>query len=254
MNISDETDADIIQLVITQFYLNSDFIPKVLNVSEIPTNKVQLINWLKEKRNGNISIKVPIKGDKAREIRLAEQNAKLLLGEWIINRKKRRELIPKMIHQLQDDLQLKIPPRRIEAFDISHLAGEDTVASMVSFIDGKPKKSEYRKYKIKGVNGIDDFAAIREVVFRRYRKLKDEKLSFPDLILIDGGKGQLNMGISALRELGLDYLLVIGLAKRLEEVFVPGNSDPQSIPKNSPGLILLRKIRDEAHRFAITYQ
>jgi len=254
MNISDETDADIIELVITQFYLNSDFIPKVLNVYEIPTNKGQLINWLKEKRNGSVSIKVPIKGDKAREIRLAQQNAKLLLGEWIINRTKRRELIPKMIHQLQEDLQLKIPPRRIEAFDISHLAGEDTVASMVSFIDGKSKKSEYRKYKIKGVNGIDDFAAIREVVFRRYRKLKDEKLSFPDLILIDGGKGQLNMAVSALRDLGLDYLLVIGLAKRLEEVFIPGNSDAQSISKNSPGLILLRKIRDEAHRFAITYQ
>ena len=254
MNISDETDADIVGIVITQFYLDSDFIPKVLNVSEIPTNREQLINWLKEKRNGNVSIRVPIKGDKAREVRLAEQNAKLLLGEWIINRTKRRELIPKMIHQLQEDLQLKIPPRRIEAFDISHLGGEDTVASMVSFIDGKSKKSEYRKYKIKGVNGIDDFAAIREVVFRRYKRLKDEKLTFPDLILIDGGKGQLNMAISALRELGLDYLLLIGLAKRLEEVFVPGNSDAQSIPKNSPGLILLRKIRDEAHRFAITYQ
>ena len=254
MNISDETDSDIIELVITQFYLNSDFIPKVLNVSDIPTNKTQLIHWLKEKRNGNIEIKLPIKGDKAREIRLAEQNAKLLLGEWIINRTKRRELIPKMIQQLQEDLQLNIPPRRIEAFDISHLGGEDTVASMVSFIDGKAKKSEYRKYKIKGVNGIDDFAAIREVVVRRYRKLKDEKSSYPDLILIDGGKGQLNMAISALRDLGLDYLLVIGLAKRLEEVFVPGNSDPQSIPKNSPGLILLRKIRDEAHRFALAYQ
>ena len=254
MNISDETDSDIIELVITQFYLNSDFIPKVLNVSDIPTNKTQLIHWLKEKRNGNIEIKLPIKGDKAREIRLAEQNAKLLLGEWIINRTKRRELIPKMIQQLQEDLQLNIPPRRIEAFDISHLGGEDTVASMVSFIDGKAKKSEYRKYKIKGVNGIDDFAAMREVVVRRYRRLKDEKLSYPDLILIDGGKGQLNMAISALRDLGLDYLLVIGLAKRLEEVFVPGNSDPQSIPKNSPGLILLRKIRDEAHRFALTYQ
>jgi excinuclease ABC subunit C len=254
MNISDETDSDIIELVITQFYLNSDFIPKVLNVSDIPTNKTQLIHWLKEKRNGNIEIKLPIKGDKAREIRLAEQNAKLLLGEWIINRTKRRELIPKMIQQLQEDLQLNIPPRRIEAFDISHLGGEDTVASMVSFMDGKAKKSEYRKYKIKGVNGIDDFASIREVVVRRYRKLKDEKSSYPDLILIDGGKGQLNMAISALRDLGLDYLLVIGLAKRLEEVFVPGNSDPQSIPKNSPGLILLRKIRDEAHRFALTYQ
>jgi len=254
MNISDETDSDIIALVITQFYLNSDFIPKVLNVSDIPTNKAQLKYWLKEKRNGSIEIKVPIRGDKAREIRLAQQNAKLLLGEWIINRKKRRELIPKMIQQLQDDLQLNIPPRRIEAFDISHLGGEDTVASMVCFIDGNAKKSEYRKYKIKGVNGIDDFAAIREVVLRRYKRLKDKKLSYPDLILIDGGKGQLNMAVSALRDLGLDYLLVIGLAKRLEEVFIPGNSDAQSIPKNSPGLILLRKIRDEAHRFAITYQ
>ena len=103
MNISDETDADIVGIVITQFYLDSDFIPKVLNVSEIPTNREQLINWLKEKRNGNVSIRVPIKGDKAREVRLAEQNAKLLLGEWIINRTKRRELIPKMIHQLQED-------------------------------------------------------------------------------------------------------------------------------------------------------
>lgn len=254
MNISDETDSDIIALVITQFYLNSDFIPKVLNVSDIPTNKAQLKYWLKEKRNGSIEIKIPIRGDKAREIRLAQQNAKLLLGEWIINRKKRRELIPKMIQQLQDDLQLNIPPRRIEAFDISHLGGEDTVASMVCFIDGNAKKSEYRKYKIKGVNGIDDFAAIREVVLRRYKRLKDKKLSYPDLILIDGGKGQLNMAVSALRDLGLDYLLVIGLAKRLEEVFIPGNSDAQSIPKNSPGLILLRKIRDEAHRFAIKYQ
>ncbi len=254
MNISDETDSDIIALVITQFYLNSDFIPKVLNVSDMPTNKAQLKYWLKEKRNGSIEIKVPIRGDKAREIRLAQQNAKLLLGEWIINRKKRRELIPKMIQQLQDDLQLNIPPRRIEAFDISHLGGEDTVASMVCFIDGNAKKSKYRKYKIKGVNGIDDFAAIREVVLRRYKRLKDKKLSYPDLILIDGGKGQLNMAVSALRDLGLDYLLVIGLAKRLEEVFIPGNSDAQSIPKNSPGLILLRKIRDEAHRFAIKYQ
>jgi len=254
MNISDETDSDIIELVITQFYLNSDFIPKILNVSTTPSHKAQLIQWLRNKRSGNIDIKVPIKGDKAREIRLAEQNAKLLLGEWIINRKKRRELIPKMVQQLQEDLQLNIAPRRIEAFDISHLGGENTVASMVSFMDGKEKKSDYRKYKIKEVNGIDDFAAIREVVFRRYKRLKNKKLSYPDLILIDGGKGQLNMAISALRDLGLDYLLVIGLAKRLEEVYVPGNPDPQSIPKNSPGLILLRKIRDEAHRFAITYQ
>ena len=254
INIGDERDADIFESVITQFYLNSDFIPKTINVADVPTNKKQLLVWLKEKRNGAVHIQVPRRGEKAREIRLAAQNAKLLVGEWIINRKKRRELIPKMVQQLQEDLQLKIPPRRIEAFDISHLGGTNTVASMVCFIDGKARKSEYRKYKIKTVVGIDDFAAMREVVFRRYRRLKSEQATLPDLILIDGGKGQLSMAISALRELGLDYLIVIGLAKRLEEVFVPGHSDAQSIPRQSPGLILLRKIRDEAHRFAITFQ
>ena len=254
INIDDERDADIFESVITQFYLNSDFIPKTINVADVPTNKKQLLVWLKEKRNGPVHIQVPRRGEKAREIRLAAQNAKLLVGEWIINRKKRRELIPKMVQQLQEDLQLKIPPRRIEAFDISHLGGTNTVASMVCFIDGKARKSEYRKYKINTVVGIDDFAAMREVVFRRYRRLKSEQATLPDLILIDGGKGQLSMAISALRELGLDYLTVIGLAKRLEEVFVPGHSDAQSIPRQSPGLILLRKIRDEAHRFAITFQ
>ena len=254
INIGDERDADIFESVITQFYLNSDFIPKTINVADVPTNKKQLLVWLKEKRSGPVYIQVPKRGEKAREIRLAAQNAKLLVGEWIINRKKRRELIPKMVQQLQEDLQLKIPPRRIEAFDISHLGGTNTVASMVCFIDGKARKSEYRKYKIKTVDGIDDFAAMREVVFRRYRRLKSEQATLPDLILIDGGKGQLSMAISALRELGLDYLTVIGLAKRLEEVFVPGHSDAQSIPRQSPGLILLRKIRDEAHRFAITFQ
>ena len=254
INIGDERDADIFESVITQFYLNSDFIPKTINVADVPTNKKQLLVWLKEKRNGPVHIQVPRRGEKAREIRLAAQNAKLLVGEWIINRKKRRELIPKMVQQLQEDLQLKIPPRRIEAFDISHLGGTNTVASMVCFIDGKVRKSEYRKYKIKTVDGVDDFAAMREVVFRRYRRLKSEQATLPDLILIDGGKGQLSMAISALRELGLDYLTVIGLAKRLEEVFVPGHSDAQSIPRQSPGLILLRKIRDEAHRFAITFQ
>ena len=253
INIGDESNADIFESVITQFYLYSDFIPKTINVSENPTNKKQLLIWLTEKRSGPVYIQVPKRGEKAREIRLATQNAKLLLGEWIINRKKRRELTPKMVQQLQEDLQLKIPPRRIEAFDISHLGGTNTVASMVCYIDGKARKSEYRKYKIKTLDGIDDFAAIREVVFRRYWRLKNEQATLPDLILIDGGKGQLSMAISALRELGLNYLTVIGLAKRLEEVFVPGNADAQSIPKQSSGLILLRKIRDEAHRFAITY-
>ena len=125
---------------------------------------------------------------------------------------------------------------------------------MVCFVDGRPKKTEYRKFNIKTVTGIDDFASIREVVLRRYKRVKNENLPVPDLILIDGGKGQLSMALSAMRELGMDYIPIIGLAKRLEEIYVPGNSDPQNIKKSSPSLVLLMRIRDEAHRFAISFQ
>ena len=156
--------------------------------------------------------------------------------------------------RLKDDLNLQVPPKKIEAFDISHLGGTNTVASMVSFINGKPRKTNYRRFNIKSINNIDDFASVREVVYRRYHRLKKDNSSFPDLILVDGGKGQLNMATSALRALGLDYIPVIGLAKRLEEVFVPGNPDAQVIHRDSSGLILLRRIRDEAHRFAISFQ
>jgi len=250
----DENEPPIFASVISRFYLDTEFLPKEITVSVLPEGQVELEKWLSEKKGSKVVIHQPQRGEKAKEVRLSYQNAKLLLGEWLINRKKRRELVPKMVNQLQEDLQLKAPPRRIEAFDISHLGGTNTVASMVTFVDGKPKKSGYRKFKIKTVTGIDDFAAIREVVHRRYLRLKKEKGSLPDLILIDGGKGQLSMAMSALRELGLDYIPIIGLAKRLEEVFVPGIPDPQSIHKQSPGLILLRRIRDEAHRFAITFQ
>ena len=250
----DELDAVTLETIITRFYLESDFIPKEISLPLEPDNQDQLNIWLKEKRNGAVQLSVPQRGEKAKEVRLAYQNAKLLLGEWMLNRKKRRELVPKMINQLQDDLQLKVPPRRIEAFDISHLGGTNTVASMVCFTDGKPKKSAYRKFKVKTVEGIDDFASMREIVYRRYKRVKEEGIGLPDLILIDGGKGQLSMAVSALRELGLDYLPIVGLAKKLEEVFVPGQADAQSIHKQSPGLILLRRIRDEAHRFAITFQ
>ena len=250
----DELDAVTLETIITRFYLESDFIPKEISLPLEPENQDQLNIWLKEKRNGAVQLSVPQRGEKAKEVRLAYQNAKLLLGEWMLNRKKRRELVPKMINQLQDDLQLKVPPRKIEAFDISHLGGTNTVASMVCFTDGKPKKSAYRKFKVKTVEGIDDFASMREIVHRRYKRVKEEGIGLPDLILIDGGKGQLSMAVSALRELGLDYLPIVALAKKLEEVFVPGQADAQSIHKQSPGLILLRLIRDEAHRFAITFQ
>ena len=250
----DSSEESIFETILTRFYLESDFIPNEIVLPKEPTNSDQLIAFLKQKRKGSVKFKYAERGEKAKELRLAYQNAKLLLGEWKLNRMKRKDFVPKMVEQLKEDLQLKSSPRKIEAFDISHLGGTNTVASMVSFFDGKPKKNEYRKYNIKTVEGIDDFASMREVVFRRYSRVKKEGLGFPDLILIDGGKGQLSMAVSALRELGLEYITVIGIAKRLEEIFVPGHSDPQNIPKSSSGLILLRRIRDEAHRFAITFQ
>ncbi len=245
---------NILASLITRFYLESDWIPRDISLPLEPTGVEELIRWLKSKRGSVVHINVPKRGEKAREIRLAEQNAKLLVGEWELARKKRQDYVPNSVASLQDDLQLNAPPRRIEAFDISHLGGTDTVASMVCFKDGKPRKSEYRKFTVKTVKGIDDFASMREVVYRRYKRALDEDQILPDLILIDGGKGQLSMAVSALRELGLTTVPIVGLAKRLEEVFVPGESEPKSIAKHSPGLILLRRIRDEAHRFAITYQ
>ncbi|MBT5355410.1 MAG: excinuclease ABC subunit C, partial [Candidatus Marinimicrobia bacterium] len=250
----DENDNGTLQAVMTRFYMDSDFIPKEISLPCKPENEKELLALIQKQRDGAVHFLYPQRGEKAKELRISYQNAKLLLGEWILRREKRKEMVPKMLSQLQEDLNLKVPPRRIEAFDISHLDGTNTVASMVCFIDGKAKKSDYRKYEVKTVKGIDDFASMREIVFRRYDRLKREEKPFPDLILVDGGKGQLSMAVSALRTLGLDYLPVIGLAKRLEEVFIPGNSEAQSIHKQSPGLILLRRIRDEAHRFAITFQ
>ena len=250
----DEKDSYTMKTVITRFYMDSGMIPREISLQFSPTDEKELLIWLKKRRQGTVKFLYPQRGEKAKEMRITLQNAKLLLGEWIINRQKRRHQIPNMLAHLQEDLNMDVPPRRIEAFDISHLGGTDTVASMVCFIDARPKKREYRKFNIKTVSGIDDFAAIREVVSRRYKRVKDEKGPLPDLILVDGGKGQLSMALSALRELGLDYIPTVGLAKKLEEVFVPGNPDAQTIQKQSPGLILLRRIRDEAHRFAITFQ
>jgi excinuclease ABC subunit C len=160
---------------------------------------------------------------------------------------------PYPVAALQRDLRLKVLPKKIECFDISNLQGTDTVASMVVFEEGKAKKSLYRKFIINSVDGPDDFQSMREVIYRRYSKLKEEKSSLPDLIMVDGGKGQLSSAIEILDELGYSKYNIIGLAKRLEEVFFPGNSEPESIPKTSSGLKLLQHIRDEAHRFAITF-
>ena len=240
--------------IITQFYMGSNLIPSNISLPVKLIDEKNILDMLSKERGSKVKLDYPKIGEKAKELRITMKNAELLLNDRILRKNKYKMFTPNSVTSLQSDLNLDVPPKNIEGFDISHLGGTNTVASMVSFINGKPKKSNYRKYKIKSVKKIDDFASIREVVFRRYSRLQKEKFEYPDLILIDGGKGQLSMAMSALRELGLDYINIIGLAKRLEEVFIPGNPEAQVINKNSPGLVLLKRVRDEAHRFAISFQ
>ncbi len=236
-----------------QYYSSTIDVPEEVLVECIFDEIVEYEKWLKGIRKKRVQILVPERGEKRKLVEISKRNADLLLGELRLKQAKRKELLTKPVLQLQEDLGMEVPPRRIEAFDNSNIQGSNPVAGMVCFVDGKPRKSEYRKFHIKTVDGIDDFASMHEVVSRRYTRQLDEKNPLPDLILIDGGKGQLSAAKSALDALGLGYVPVIGLAKRLEEVFKPGMSEPQNIVKTSPGLHLLRAIRDEVHRFAITF-
>ena len=177
----------------------------------------------------------------------------MILKGFLSKKIKSKEYIPKTLQELKDFLNMTVLPRKIESFDNSNLNGQYPVSGMVCFLNGKPLKKEYRKFNIKTVKGIDDFESMREVIFRRYSRLIKEKSTMPDLILIDGGKGQLSAAKSTLDKLGLGYITIIGLAKKLEEVYLPESSSPQNIPKTSSALHLLRKIRDEVHRFSITF-
>lgn len=248
-------DHETLGAFLTQYYLAAQLLPSELLLPCEPDDADALRAWLSDRRNARVTLTVPQRGDKAALVRLARQNAELQLGAHLMKKTEARERrsIPPAVLTLQADLRLEQPPRRIETFDISNIQGADPVASMVCFVDGRPRKSDYRKFVIKDTIGPNDFAMMREVVGRRYRRLLDENRPLPDLVLIDGGKGQLSSAKQVLDELGLVDLPVIGLAKRLEEVFMPGQSDPILIPKTSPALKLLMQARDEAHRFAVAF-
>ncbi len=250
----EQNESEIITEFIKNYYLTQTFgsIPREILLSHAPLQEENMEGLLREIRGGAVDLEVPQKGEKRKQIHLALENAKLQVSEIVLRREK-RDRQNHMVNALREDLQLTKPPDRIEGFDISHLGGTDTVASQVVFINGKPSKKDYRRFNIKTVAGIDDFASMREVLGRRLRRAKEDGKS-PDLILIDGGKGQLSAACEAMRNQGLEHIPVIGLAKRLEEVFIPGQSDPLLIPKSSPSLKLLQQVRDEAHRFAVTFQ
>ena len=240
---------------VVKFYY-SEFVevPKEIILEIEPYEKDVLLDWLKTKTDRNVRFVVPkIKSETMSLLNMCKQNAILHLKDIQLQKMKKDGDLPYVLQALKRDLRLNVLPRKIECFDISHIQGSDTVASLVVFVDGKPKKSLYRRFIIKEVDGVDDFASMREVVERRYSRLKNEKESLPELIMVDGGKGQLSSAVSILNNLGYKNYNIIGLAKRLEEIFFPEHSEPQTIPKTSSSLKLLQHLRDEAHRFAITF-
>lgn len=253
-NKIDSSFQDILQAGIERLYLETEFIPdEILLPFELYETQF-IVEYLKARKNKKVEIVVPKLGDKKKLVNLANENAQFQLREYLLALRKKDAELPKMLLEIQRDLHLRKPPRRIECFDNSHIQGTDYVSSLVVFKDGKPNKSEYRKFKIKTVSQNDDFAAMREAVLRRYTRLLDEGKDLPDLIVIDGGKGQLNEAVSVLKELNIyDKVEVISIAKRLEEIFYPEQSESLILPRSSLALQLIQKIRDEAHRFALTY-
>ncbi|MFA3783094.1 excinuclease ABC subunit UvrC [Melioribacteraceae bacterium 4301-Me] len=257
LNLSCELNEELNQIyyAIIKFYYNDLVeVPQEIVIETEPLDSESLIEWLNKRAVKKCRFVIPQRQSEAMSLlSMCKQNAILQLKEIQLQRMKREGSVPYVLSALQRDLHLKNLPRKIECFDISNLQGTDSVASMVVFEDAKPKKSLYRKFIIKTVDGPNDFASMHEVITRRYLKLTEEKQKMPDLIMVDGGKGQLSTAIKALNELGLKNYEIIGLAKRLEEVYLPEHPEPQSIPKTSSSLKLLQHIRDEAHRFAITF-
>ncbi len=258
-NTDGESDAGLQARVIEKYYIETlEGMPDEILLQEAigPEEEETLRAFIVEKQPEKKQMRfiVPQIGEKAHLVEMCRQNARHHLEEYLIQKQKRGEIAREHfgLTALRELLHLQKVPQRIECFDNSHLQGTDYVSSMVCFEKGKPKKSDYRKFKLKTFEGSDDYAAMEEVIRRRYSGTLSAELPWPDLIVVDGGKGQVNTAFHTLNTLGLS-LPVIGLAKRIEEIFTPQSPDPFNLPKTSPALKLLQQLRDEAHRFAVTY-
>jgi len=286
----DSSPGEVMASFLQQFYESSPHIPPELVVEAEPDDRAVIQSWLREKRNGAISITAPKRGDKLRLIEMVKQNAGEVLEQqrikWLTDSQKTQLAL----EELQEALNLAAPPQRIECYDISNTQGTNSVGAMVVFEAGRPKPSEYRRFKIKTVEGPNDFASHQEVLRRRFRNVAKQaaadvetaseiithtdtsiepadyaavdetpvatqlqhEWALPELIIIDGGKGQLSAAMEVLQELHID-IPTVGLAKENEEIFTPGSPDPIMLPRSSQGLYMVQRIRDEAHRFGITY-
>jgi excinuclease ABC subunit C len=237
--------------LLKQLYIDQQYVPRTVYIPVDFADRDTLAALLSERAGHKVELAVPRRGEKRSLVDLAGQNAKQSFDQRFRVLQPSRKVIEE---SLQDLLTLPELPRRIECFDISHIQGAETVASMVVWEDGAMKKSDYRKYQIKTVEGVDDFASMREVIGRRYRRVQDEQLAMPSLVLIDGGLGQLHAAAEALELLGITTQPLASIAKREEIIYLYGQEDePIVLDRRSPMLHLVQKIRDESHRFAVTY-
>jgi excinuclease ABC subunit C len=289
--VEDVTTTDLVERFLGQFYgdgtsPDSNGIPREVLVPELPPDAATMTQWLTARRGGPVQLRVPQRGDKKALMETVARNAKEGLALHKTRRASDLTTRSQALHEIQEALGLDDAPLRIECYDVSNLQGTHVVASMVVFEDGLARKSEYRRFSIKGFEGSDDISAIREVITRRFRRYLAEreetgeldmlgdpearedqdispertlastqrKFAYPpNLVVVDGGAGQVAAAAGALADLGIDDVAVCGLAKRLEEVWLPDQQHPVILSRTSEGLYLLQRVRDEAHRFAITY-
>ena len=272
---ADASDGEVLGAFLAQFFESATYVPRSVLLSHAPADREQLREALRARRGGAVEIAVPERGELRALVATAEENAREALAmhrvRWLADRDKTEAALS----MLQDELDLPERPRRIECYDISTIQGSDTVASMVVFEDGRPRSDQYRRFRIRSVEGQDDFASMREVLTRRFKRLaedrrvdreQDDELepdaaeaadapwsTVPGLVVIDGGRGQLGAALDVLRDLGLGDVPACGLAKREEEIYVADLAEPVRLPRSSQALYLLQRVRDEAHRFAVTY-
>jgi excinuclease ABC subunit C len=261
-NAAGEDIDEVLEQFCLEYYGSSPSVPPQILVPKGAGDTAALEEFLSERRGSRVEVRVPERGEKRRLQELAQQNAALALeSETFVTETKRQRRV-EALEELREALNLESLPIRIECFDISNIQGQEVVGSMVVFEDAIAKKSHYRKFTVRDVEGQDDFASMREVITRRFSRLgadpgsaewNESFVAAPNLVVIDGGKGQLSAALAAMHELDLPRVAVIALAKRIEEVFVPGRPEPVILPEHSAGLQLLQRIRDEAHRFAITF-
>jgi excinuclease ABC subunit C len=257
----DDTETGLLTAFAEQYYTVRDVPPLLIMQRTIDAEaRDALLEFLRGKRGGKVEIVVPQRGERLNLVTMTAESAKENLAQdrlrWLSDEQK----MVAALSELQEALGLTGWPRRIECYDISNTQGTNSVASMVVFEDAKPKKSDYRKFAIKTVEGPNDFASMNEVITRRFKRLQAPDQTgaagwsaWPDLVIVDGGKGQLSSALEALHALNLDNIPIVGLAKQNEELFLPGRRDPVMLPRDAQALYLIQRVRDEAHRFALTY-